>query len=268
MSKGELVGQGRIAEVFAWGDEQVLKLFRDWCPADWVEYEARIARAVQATGLRVPAVGEVIEVEGRWGIVYERVEGRSMLEQLTNKPWTCVRLARTLAELHAVMHARAAPGLPPLRQRLEGKVQRAEPLSTDLKEAALKALAQLPDDDALCHGDFHPDNVQMSARGPIVIDWPDATRGHPLADVARTSLLFGMGGLPPGTPRRWLFQALRATFHAVYLRRYFQLRPGSRELLAAWQLPVAAARLEEGIAEEEEQLLALLTSMMPGPNPV
>jgi hypothetical protein len=28
-------------------------------------------------------------------------------------------------------------------------------------------------------------------------------------------------------------------------------------LLAAWQVPVAAARLEEGIAEEEEQLVAL-----------
>lgn len=50
----------------------MLKLFRAWCPADWVEYEAQVARTVHRTGLVVPAVGDVVEVEGRWGIVYER----------------------------------------------------------------------------------------------------------------------------------------------------------------------------------------------------
>lgn len=49
--------------------------------------------------------------------------------------------------------------------------------------------------------DFHPDNVLLAARGPVIIDWPDATRGQPLADVARTSLLLRLGGLPPGWPR-------------------------------------------------------------------
>jgi hypothetical protein len=48
------------------------------------------------------------------------------------------------------------------------------------------------------------------------------------------------------------------------LRRYFQLRPGSRKLLAAWQVPVAAARLEEGIVEEEEQLVALVRALLQG----
>jgi hypothetical protein len=71
--------------------------------------------------------------------------------------------------------------------------------------------------------------------------------------------------LPPGTARRWLIQSLRALFHAVYLRRYLQLRPTyvSRQQLTAWQLPVAAGRLSEGIAEEKEQLLALVEASLP-----
>jgi aminoglycoside phosphotransferase (APT) family kinase protein len=264
MSKGAIVGEGRVAEVFAWEEGQVLKLFRAWYPPEGVHYEARIARTVQATGLAVPAVGEVVQVDGRWGIVYGRVAGRSMLEHFTRKPWALARFARILAELHATMHARAAPGLPSLRRRLEGKIQNAAPLPAGLKAAALQALARLPDGNALCHGDFHPHNVLMSPQGPIVIDWPDATRGHPLADVARTCLLMRTGGLPSSAPRRGLIQVVRATFRAVYLRRYFQLRPGSRELLAAWQVPVAAGRLEEGIVEEEEQLVALVKASLQG----
>ena len=30
MQKGRLLGQGRTAEVYAWGDSQVLKLFSRW----------------------------------------------------------------------------------------------------------------------------------------------------------------------------------------------------------------------------------------------
>jgi aminoglycoside phosphotransferase (APT) family kinase protein len=261
-----LIGQGRIAEIYAWGKDHVLKLFREWCHPDWVDDEARIARAVHATGIRAPAVGQVVEVDGRRGIIFERVYGPSMMEQITTKPWTFVHAAPLLAELHVSMHACLAPELPSLRRRLADKIRAAEPLSPGLKEAALNALDRLPDDNVLCHGDFHPDNVLMSQSGPIIIDWPDATRGHPLADVARSQLLMQVGGLPPGTTRRWLIQSLRASFRTRYLRRYFQLRPASREQLAAWQLPVAAARLSEDIPEERERVLALVKAGLSQPS--
>jgi aminoglycoside phosphotransferase (APT) family kinase protein len=185
-----------------------------------------------------------------------------MTQQLVSKPWTLMGCAHLLAELHAAMHTRELPELPALRRRLEEKIRSAEHLSASQREAALNALGQLPDDNVLCHGDFHPDNVLLSPMGAKIIDWPDATRGHPLADVARTSLILRVGGLPPGSTRRRLLQSLRALFHAAYLRRYFQLHSGSRTELAGWQLPVAAARLSEGIPEETEQLLMVIDASL------
>ena len=44
-----------------------------------------------------------------------------------------------------------------------------------------------PERPALCHGDFHPFNVMLSPRGPIVIDWNNAHIGNPLEDVALLS---------------------------------------------------------------------------------
>jgi len=254
---GAPIARGRTAEVFTWKDGQVLKLFYDWVPPVWVETEAKVSRLVYEARLPAPAIEGVVEAEGRRGIVFERVEGPSMLAEWKSKPWVLVRSARQLAELHVAIHALSVPELPPYRERLEGSIRAAQALPAHLKEAALSALARLPDGDALCHGDFHPDNVIMTSRGPVIIDWMTAVRGNSLADVARTSLLLRMGALPPGTRGVWIIEAGRRLYHAIYLRRYLQLRPASREDIAAWQMPVAAARLVENVPENP-QLLALV----------
>ncbi len=259
--KGPRIGEGRTAEIFAWGEGQILKLFWDSCPPSWVEYEAEVTDKVHALGVGAPAVEGVVEIEGRRGIVMECVEGPSMLKHMMSRPWTIGRYARMLGEMHAAMHRHPVSDLPSQRQQIERKI-RAAPLSLDMKEAALAALRELPDDTVLCHGDFHPDNILMSPRGPIIIDWMDATQGSPLADVARTSLLFQIAVLPPGTPGRRLIALLRASFHRAYLRRYLKLRPAAPERIEAWRLPVAAARLEERIAEEEERLLSLVQALL------
>jgi aminoglycoside phosphotransferase (APT) family kinase protein len=260
---GAPIARGRTAEVFAWQDGQVLKLFYDWVPPIWVETETKASRTVYEAGLPAPAVEGVVEADSRRGIVFERVEGPSMLAEWKSKPWVLVRSARQLAELHAAIHALPGAGLPAYRERLEGSIRAAQALPAHLKDAALSALARLPDGDALCHGDFHPDNVIVTARGPIIIDWMTAVRGNPLADVARTSLLLCKAALPPGTRGRWIVEAGRRLYHAIYLRRYLQLHPASREDIAAWRLPTLAARLNENIAAEQAQLLAAIETALP-----
>ncbi|MGH9203206.1 MAG: phosphotransferase family protein, partial [Vicinamibacterales bacterium] len=100
MTKGARIAEGRTAEVFAWGDRHILKLFRSWCPRTWAEHEARVARAVHQAALPVPAVGDLVEVDGRTGIIYERIAGRSMVREFVSKPWKIVHFAPMLADLH------------------------------------------------------------------------------------------------------------------------------------------------------------------------
>jgi uncharacterized protein (TIGR02172 family) len=246
---------GRTAAVYAWKEGWVLKLFVEGWPSDWVEYEARIARVVHASGLPVPAAGEVIEVEGRIGLVYERVDGVSMMSQIMSRPWQANRLARTLAELHAEMHTRHVPELPELHRRLEDKINDFDGLPGDCRQAAQQALQRLPKGDQLCHGDFHPGNILMTARGPVIIDWTDATQGNPLADVARTRLLVTTPPTGEKPPVAALIRFLQRSFYRTYLERYFELRPGGKEQLDLWQPIVEAARLREGIPGDSERLI-------------
>jgi uncharacterized protein (TIGR02172 family) len=253
-----LIGQGRTAEIYAWGADQALKLYRAGWPASWTEHEAQISSVVAATGLPVPGVGGVIEVDGRYGVLFERIVGPSLMRQFSAKPWTLAHALRMFTDLHLAMHEREVSGLPSQREQLARLIQDASPLPDGVRAAALERLDQLPDGAALCHGDYHPDNVLLTRNGAIIIDWGSASSGHPLADVARTALLFQVGEPPSSQVNKWLLASARAFVRRAYVRRYLRLRPASKGELAAWRLPIAVARLGEGIAGERGKLLRLI----------
>jgi uncharacterized protein (TIGR02172 family) len=267
LDNSALIGKGRTADIFAHGDGRILKLFQDGMPASVVEREYIVTREARAAGVPVPAAYELVEVDGRYGIVFERIEGISLLAKLQTRPWELFSIARQLGELHAQIHERRAPAeLPTQRQQIIYGIGAAKDIAESEKQAAESCLMQLPEGESLCHGDFHPDNILLSARGPMIIDWLTGTRGHPLGDVARTLLIIQTGGLPPGTPRhvRLMVNILRAVFPEIYLNRYLQLRPADRKQIVQWRLPLAAARLREveDYPKEKQLLLAQLRSMI------
>src|SRR5215813_5006453 len=103
---GAPLAEGRTAEVFAWGDDCILKLFRTGWDMDKARHEAELARAIYDSGAPAPQVGEVVEVEGRAGVIYERISGPSLLTDLIDHPTRLRRIMRALAEAHADLHQR------------------------------------------------------------------------------------------------------------------------------------------------------------------
>ena len=107
------IGLGRTAEVYAWGDNSVLKLLRPGFPDLLGELEANVAALVSRASVGAPRFIGTVRLEGRFGLIYERLAGPSMLDGLSARPWQIDRLARRFAELHAVMHEAAGSGLLP-----------------------------------------------------------------------------------------------------------------------------------------------------------
>jgi aminoglycoside phosphotransferase (APT) family kinase protein len=170
------------------------------------------------------------------------------------------------ADLQIGLHACVVKGMPSQRQRLEERIDGVAILSRGVRDALIRTLHDMPDGDRLCHGDFHPDNVLLDADGPTIIDWADATRGNPWADVAQTTVLFDVAQVPVGTPRPWLVDMFRWLFQGMYRHRYAALRPAGRESLAVWRPIVAAARLADCPPAECEGLLAVVEGRN-GPRP-
>jgi Ser/Thr protein kinase RdoA (MazF antagonist) len=253
------IAEGRTAELYDWDSDHVLKLYHTWCPPHWVEHEAHVARVIAGAGIPTPAAGEVLEIDGRRGIVYERVTGMSMLEDMRRRPWLLLRHARSLADLQAQFHRLTVPGLHAGRDGLRYSIGRAPHLPEPLRAQALDLLQTLPDGQTLCHGDFHPGNVLISARGPVVIDWMTASLGSPWADVARTSMLLTIGVKAAGDMVSPAIRLLSGLFHRTYLNRYRSLVPDGQAELARWLPVIAAARLAEQIDPERAALLLMVS---------
>jgi len=72
------IAVGRTAEIFPFEDGKVLKLFFPTIPQPWIDKEVDTGRFIQDRQLPVPKVFERVNLKGREGIVYERIEGPSL----------------------------------------------------------------------------------------------------------------------------------------------------------------------------------------------
>ena len=203
---GPVVGTGRTCVVHALDDERVLRRVQPG-----IDVTAETAALAYAVGQGYPAP-RVFEVRGQ-DMIMQRVDGPTMLTALTGGGLGLEEAAEVLADLLRRLHA-----LPPRPGAASGT--------------------------RLLHLDLHPDNVMLSAAGPVVIDWANARDGAPALDVAMSAVILAQVAVDDEHPAAPAAGALLAAF----------LRHGL-DLLD--ELPTAA-RLRDGDPMMSERELALI----------
>jgi aminoglycoside phosphotransferase (APT) family kinase protein len=184
----KLLASGRDGDVFEFAPGLVLRKTRD---GRSIAHEARTMRYVAEHGYPVPRIEEV-RADGT-EIVMERIDGPIMMDAMVRPPWKLGDHLQLLADLHDRLHRIPGP----------------------------EWLAAMPGGgDRLLHLDLHPLNVIMSPKGPVVIDWPNARRGDPMADVAVTYALIACGHIPLPRPVASTLNAVRTPV----LLRFFAKR--------------------------------------------
>lgn len=228
----ELIAQGRSADVYDLGDGTVLRRYRD-------EFVARTGHTPDCTGEAevmmwaarhgVP-VPHVVHAEGA-DLVMEKVVGPTLLEEVGRRPWKMRSAARVLADLH---------------HRLDGVPVPVEaPLPTPYGVGT-----------ALLHRDLHPDNVILSDRGPVLIDWSGLAKGPREADVAESWLILACFSIPPADVAR---RAVTTAGRSVFLRAF--LSAVDRRAASRWLGPAAALRESDANTSPRERaaMRALVT---------
>jgi aminoglycoside phosphotransferase (APT) family kinase protein len=244
---GDVVARGSRSSVHAYGRGAVIKVPEPSTPDSWIVFEARYAEAARGAGAPVPRLLGMEQIDGRAASVWELVEGQSMWQHVIDRPARSTELGRLLAELQLSLFGVVPPiTLPRQRDRLASKIRRAARVDASLARA-LDVLPPQTSSPRLCHGDLHPSNVLLGRDGPMIVDWFDASRGDPMADIARSSVtLLGDGAEPP----RHLPGSDRATLSVLtdaYLARLGEQLEIDPDLLARWQAVNAVARIAEGV---------------------
>lgn len=188
MKAGRVVGKGNTATIYDWKEGTVLKLFNQGYPQKAVEREFENAKAISSLSFAKPKVYEMTDCEERLGIVYEKVEGESLLDWVM-ETGDLQRCAEYMAGLHKTIVQHSVSHVPDYKQFLKNHIANNSSINEMERNRVLEALERLKGGDTLCHGDFHPGNILISTGKTVVIDFMNVCRGDLLYDVARTVFL-------------------------------------------------------------------------------
>ncbi len=261
---GNLIGSGGCSEVFEWEDDKIVKVFRSNTTRQAAHGEFQNSVAVWECGLPVPKPYGIVEVEGRPGIVFEKIEGITIIELMLSKLLNnrqqapneeAVSDVRMIAEL---LHHIHSCGVPPILGNqigiMKATIARASRLTVEERQRVEEYLHHMPVRHALCHGDPNPFNVMIRNGKPIMIDWMGACLGDPAADIAEFILLCRYGVLPSGTPAHIAdrLNASRLVLENVFVEVYKTISGMQDEEIEAWLVPIAVCKLTHDNLSDEQ----------------
>ena len=239
MNLNEIIAVRKNKTVYRDGD-RCLKVFdSDFSKADILNEALNQAR-VEETGLNIPKVLEVTVIDGKWAIVSQFIEGKTLAQLMDEHPEKEDEYLALFVDLQLKMHAQTCPLLNKLQDKMNRKISETD-LSATVRYELHTRLEAMPKHKKLCHGDFRPSNIIITPDGePYILDWSHATQGNASADAARTYLLFCLKG--------------QDALAEKYTRLFCDKSDTARQYVQKWLPIVAASQSVKGNADEREFL--------------
>ena len=226
--------------IYREGDTAVKVFDADYAKYDVLNEALNQAR-VENIGLNVPKVLEVKTIDGKWAIVYEYIQGKSLDQLIKENPEKKNEYLELFVDLQMKVHSCTCPMLNKLKDKMNRKISEADLDATTRYELHTR-LASMPKHNKVCHGYFNPSNIIIKDDGtPYILDWSHVTQGNASADVARTYLLFKLQG--------------ELDLAEQYLNLFCKKSDTAKQYIQQWMPIVAASQSVKGKKEEREFLL-------------
>ncbi|MDF2941901.1 MAG: aminoglycoside phosphotransferase [Herbinix sp.] len=220
-------------------EDMVVKVFNKNHPKSSILNEALNQALVEETGLKIPNIRSVSNIEGQWSISMDYIPGQTLEQKLKENPEKASELLELFVDLQIDMHSKTAPLLNKLKDKLVRKIQSVKDLNDTTKYELLTQLDSMPKHTKVCHGDFLPSNIIINDTGAYILDWSHATQGNASADVATTYLKLSL-----------YFPDLAD----AYLKLFCQKSNTSLKYVQQW-FPIVAAQQLTTASEAEVEFL-------------
>lgn len=241
MELKEVIAERATKTVYKYEDKSVKLFVENYSKPNILNEALNLAR-VEEVELNIPKLKEVTTVNGRWAIVSEYVEGKSLENLMNENPEKKDEYLDKFVDVQLNILSHEAPAmLNKLKEKMKRKIKEAK-LNDTIKFELNTRLESMPAHNRLCHGDFNPSNVIIRDDGEAyIIDWAHVTAGNASADAARTFLIFSLNGKN--------YEAEK------YLELFSQKSGIEKQNIQRWIPIVAASQLSKGNENEREFLL-------------
>lgn len=241
MKLDKIIAVRNTKTIYRDGDKCIKVFNKDYSKADVLNEALNQAR-IEETGLNIPKIHEVTTIDGKWAIVSDYIEGKTLAELMAEDGDKTEEYINLLVDIQLEIHSKTCPLLNKLKDKMSRKISETELDATTRYELHTR-LEGMPKHKKVCHGDFNPSNIIITKDGtPYIIDWSHATQGNASADVARTYLLFCLNGDTENAKK--------------YLEIFCKKSNTAKQYVEKWMPIVAASQSVKGNEEEREFLLS------------
>lgn len=180
----KLIAKGNSAEIYKQNENKICKLFYKNYPKQLVEHEFNNAKIIYQLGINTPFPYDIVFIEERYGIIYEKLNGTTLLSKINTENTNVDFWIEKFVNFHKDFLKYQSDVLINYKDFL--KLFASE--SVDL----IKKIDNLQDGNFVLHGDFHPENVIVDNKSNLfLIDMMNVCKGPLLYDIARTYFLLG-----------------------------------------------------------------------------
>lgn len=227
-------------------DDSIIKVFEKSHPKAAVFNEALNTVRVEESGLDIPKLKEVTQIDGKWSLVIEKKAGNTLEEMMKDRA-NLERYMEDFVDLQLTMHGKVVPSLGKLKDKLSKQINGLKDLDATQRYELLTRLESMPKHNKLCHGDFNPSNVIVAKNGKMsIIDWAHATQGNASADAAMTYLLFALKDQEAAD---------------IYLKIFCKKSDTAKQYVQQWLPIVAASQLDKDNELEKDFLMKWIDVM-------
>ena len=192
LEESRLIVKRPYKEVYKY-DDSIVKVFAATHPKSDIFNEALNTARVEESGLDIPRVKEVRQINGKWALVIDYKEGKTLEDMMESDKGNLEKYMADFVDLQMTIHGKSAPLLNKLKDKLARQINSLKDVDATTRYELLTRLESLPKHTKICHGDFNPSNVIVGKNGKMtVVDWAHASQGNASADAAMTYLLFAL----------------------------------------------------------------------------
>lgn len=241
MKNAEIIYNQNSKVIYRDGDK-CIKVFDENYSKEDVLNEALNQARVENLGLNTPKLYEVKMIDGKWAIVFDFIEGKTLAQLMDENEDNLDNYLELFVDLQLEVNSKHCPLMKRLKDKMKYKISLTDLDATTRYELNTR-LEAMPKHDKVCHGDFNPSNIIITPEGkPYIIDWAHVTQGNASADVARTYLLFNLDG--------------KKDLAEKYLNLFCKKTDTAKQYVQKWLPIVAASQSVKGNAHEREFLIS------------
>ena len=185
----ELFGGGATSETYYHknDDNLMLKIFIPSVDPTMAEREFNLTDKVCKLGIKTPKVYEMVDVNGRKGIIFQRIKNKvSCARIMGDHPELIPEVARDYVREVKLLHSTPCDtnAFVSKKETVRTLIHGAKTIDDATKNKLLKFVDSVPDVDTCLHCDLQMGNLIKAGSEFYWIDLGDFSYGHPYFDIA------------------------------------------------------------------------------------